>query len=239
MTITAYFYNNQNPDYSFLKKYFWYNSFHNEDLLSNTTQMLQHVGFLENERVKKSFSFNRFLIDKNSLRGATYSSKGRFSRAVLALYANKQPKDWEHCDRYVLVENFFFSTDKPNLHHIFPTNSTYVLNNRHINKISSDSLMNIAYVIQATNLEISNKNPLVYLRDYDKPEFEAIMNSHLLPAEIMEWCRTDGMPNDALDLFIEKRVELILADLQGKISEVVFDVIDTRPEPVKLPEFEF
>lgn len=238
MTISAYFYNNTNPDYSFLKKYFWYNSFHNDDLLSNTTQMLQHVNFLESEKTKKSYYFNRFLLDRNSLRGATYSSKGRFSRAILALYANKQPKDWEHCDRNVLVENFFFSTDKPNLHHIFPTNSSYVLNSRHINKISSDSLMNIAYVIQATNLEISNKNPLQYIKAYDKPEFEAIMGSHLLPSEILDWCRAENMPDDALDIFIEKRVDLILSELQSKISGVVFDVIDTRPESIKTPAFD-
>lgn len=34
-TITAYFYKNSSPDYGLLKKYFWFNSFHNDDLLSN------------------------------------------------------------------------------------------------------------------------------------------------------------------------------------------------------------
>lgn len=236
MTITAYFYNNANPDYSFLKKYFWYNSFHNEDLLSNTTQLFQHIGFLEEERKSKSYSFKRFIVDKDSLRKATYSSRGRYSRAILALYANKQPKDWEHCDRNVLVENFFFSTDKPNLHHIFPTNSEYVLSNKHVNKINSDSLMNIAYITQTTNLEISNKNPLTYIREFDKPEFENIINSHLLPTDILEWVRDENMPSDALDLFIEKRMDLIIADLQSKSSGIMFDIIDTRPELIKSPE---
>ncbi|MDR3242756.1 MAG: DUF262 domain-containing protein [Clostridiales Family XIII bacterium] len=32
-TITSYFYKNNAPDYNLLKKYFWYNSFHNDDLL--------------------------------------------------------------------------------------------------------------------------------------------------------------------------------------------------------------
>lgn len=226
-TITAYFYKNTNPDYGLLKKYFWFNSFHNEDKLSNTTQLGQHIEFLNKAKKNELLAFDRFLIDKQRLRSATYSSKGRMSRAVLALYASAQPKDWEHCDREVLVQNFFFSTDKPNLHHIFPTNSEYVLNNEHKNKITSDSLMNIAYLTQITNLDITNRNPLEYMKDYDKPEFEAIMSSHLLSGEILEWARSGVFPENAIDQFIESRVNSILADLKTKLNDLIFDAIDT------------
>ncbi len=44
------------------------------------------------------------------------------SRAILALYAAQKPLDWKYTDRPVLAENVFFTTDKLNLHHIFPTN---------------------------------------------------------------------------------------------------------------------
>lgn len=64
------------------------------------------------------------------------------------------------------------------------------------------------------------------------------MGSHLLPSEILDWSRTESMPADALDIFIEKRVDLILSELQSKISGVVFDIIDTRPEPVKTPAYD-
>jgi hypothetical protein len=226
-TITAYFYKNSSPDYSLLKKYFWFNSFHNEDLLSNTTQLRQHIEFLNKGKTKDPVVFDRFLIDKQKLRTATYNSKGRMSRAVLALYSSAQPKDWEHCDREVLVQNFFFSADKPNLHHIFPTNSTYVLNNQHKNKITSDSLMNIAYLTQITNLDITNRNPLEYMKDYDKPEFEAIMPSHLLSFDILDWARKGTLPDNAIDQFIESRVNNILTDLKIKLNGVTFDEIDT------------
>jgi hypothetical protein len=226
--ISAYFYKNSSPDYNLLKKYFWFNSFHNDDLLSNTTQLWQHIEFLNKGKAKESVPFDRFLIDKQKLRTATYSSKGRMSRAVLALYASAQPKDWEHCDRGVLVQNFFFSTDKPNLHHIFPTHSEYVLNNQHKNKITSDSLMNIAFLTQRSNLEITNRNPLEYIRDYDKPEFEAIIGSHLLSGEILDWARSGKLPDDAIDQFIESRVNNILKDLNIKLDGVTFDVMDTK-----------
>lgn len=226
-SITAYFYKNSTPNYDFLKKYFWFNSFHNDDLLSNTTQLNQHIDFLIKERMKQPVVFERFLIDKQKLRNATYSSKGRMSRAILALYSSLKPKDWEHCDREVLVQNFFFSTDKPNLHHIFPTNSEYVLNNQHKNSITSDSLMNIAYLTQITNLDITNRNPLEYIQDYDKPAFEKIMSTHLLSNEILEWARKGVLPENAIDLFIESRVKNILDNLKEKLDGITFDVIDT------------
>lgn len=226
-TITAYFFNNSSPDYDLLKKYFWFNSFHNDDLLSNTTQLRQHIEFLNKGKDNEPVVFDRFLIDKQKLRVATYSSKGRMSRAILSLLASAQPKDWEHCDREVLVQNFFFSTDKPNLHHIFPTNSEYVLNNQHKNKITSDSLMNIAYLTQITNLHITNRNPLEYMKDYDKPEFEAIMPSHLLSSEILDWARSGILPEDAIDKFIESRVTNIINDLKAKLNGLTFDEMDT------------
>jgi uncharacterized protein with ParB-like and HNH nuclease domain len=227
-TIANYFFKNTDPNYAFLKQYFWFYSFHNDDLLSNTTHLFQHIDFLDQEKQKKPYQFGRFLIDKEKLRSSSYNSKGRLSRAILSLYVSKQPKDWEHCDREVLVGNYFFSTDNPNLHHIFPTNSEYVLNNKHNNHINNNSLMNIVYLTQITNLNISNRNPLEYIRDYDKPEFESIMSSHLLPNEMLEWARVNDLLPNALDIFIEKRVEALIEDLKKKLQQLTFDIVDTR-----------
>jgi len=234
-TVTAYFYKNSTPNYEFLKKYFWFNSFHDNDLLSNTTQLTQHIEFLNKEKSRVNYAFERFLIDKNKLRTATYSSKGRMSRAILALLANATPKDWEHCDRDVLVQNFFFTTDKPNLHHIFPTNSAYVLENKHNNKITSDSLMNIAYLTQITNLDITNRNPLEYMQDYDNPAFMAIMSSHLLSSELLNWSRGESLPENALDKFIETRIAMVLDNLKVKLDQIVIDEIDTAEIRQQLP----
>ena len=227
-SIASYFYENSNPDYELLKKYFWFYSFHNEDLLSNTTQLRHHLDFLDGNRQHQATSFGAFQIDRQKLRGATYSSKGRWSRAILSPYASARPKDWEHIDRDVLAHNLFFSTDKPNLHHIFPTNSAYVLSQQHQNRITSDSLMNIAYLPQITNLDISNREPLSYLKDYDKPGFETVVvPSHLLPAELLDWARQGQLPPNAIDLFIEARVEQILTTLKARLPGIQINEIDT------------
>ena len=227
LALSSYFYNNNSPNYDFLKTYFWFYSFHNDDLLSNTTQLNRHVDFMKSEKNGKNISFEPFYLDKNILRNAVYHSKSRWSRAILSLYSSMQPKDWEHCDRDVLVQNIFFTTDKPNLHHIFPTNSPYVLN--YGNKaITNDSLMNIAYLTQITNLDISNRNPLEYIKDYDKPDFEKILPTHLLGHEILEWARSGIMPDNGLELFIESRIDNIVNILKEKINVPEFRIIDNK-----------
>ncbi len=236
LTIANYFYKNDNPNYKFLEKYFWYYSFHNDDLLSNTTHLFQHIDLLNKEKQNQPYQLGPFLIDIEKLRSSSYSSRGRLSRAILALYASHQPKDWEHCNREVIVQNSFFSTDNPNLHHVFPTNSEYVLNNNQHNQVNNNSLMNIVYITQITNLDIYNRNPLEYIKDYDKPEFEAIMPTHLLPKEILEWARSDNMPLNALDIFINKRAEMIIDDLIKKLPiqqpDEYFRAIDSTKDSV-------
>ena len=233
LTIANYFYKKESPNYDFLKKYFWYYSLHNEDLLSNTTDISTHIEFLNKVKLKEEYQFNRFLIDKEKLRKATYSSKGTYSRAILSLYSSKKPKDWKYTDRDVISDNFFFSTDKPNLHHIFPTK--YIESNRGSNKLGNNSLMNIAYITQMTNLEISDKNPLEYITGYDtNSNFEKVIESHLLPREIIEWARMDKMPSNALDLFIEKRVDIIIEEIKSNLKGISFEIIDTQEKIKRL-----
>jgi hypothetical protein len=226
ISLATCFYQNIAPDYEFLKKYFWFYSFHNDDLLSNTTQLSAHISFLNTNREKKEAKFGRFLIDKDRLRIASYSSKGRLSRAILSLYSNNLPKDWKFTDREVISDNIFFTTDKPNLHHVFPTN--YISENPGSNSLNSNSLMNIVYLTQITNLEISDKNPLKYIKEYDGTHFGNVLKSHLLTDDLVRWSRMDVMPNNALDEFIEKRIISIITDLKAKLAGIEIEVIDTK-----------
>ena len=41
-------------------------------------------------------------------------------------------------------------------------------------------VMNIAYLTQLTNLQISDKSPLEYLIDYDDENFEDVLKTHLI-----------------------------------------------------------
>jgi hypothetical protein len=226
MSLASYFYCNGSPDYELLKRYFWYFSFHNDDLLSNTSHLTDHINRFRKARSTGEFGFDRFFIDKDKLRNTTYSGRGRLSRAVLALLGNQDPRDWEHPDRSVLKSVYYTLTDHPNLHHVFPLDFC----EKHLGDCARyvDSLMNIAYLTQLTNLHISNKNPLEYLRKFLGPRFAELQQTHFLPDILVDWARAAEMPNDALAKFVEARLELMLERLRDKLSSIRFEVVDTR-----------
>jgi len=226
LTITNYFYDNKAPDYNFLKKYFWFYSMHDDDLLSNTTDIKNHIDLMNKNKFENLCEFDRFLIDKNELRKATYSSKGIYSRAILSLYSSKRPKDWKFKDREVVTNNIFISTEKPNLHHIFPLN--FIEKNQTKNRLNKDSLMNIAYLTQLTNLQISDKSPLEYLKDYDDENFKDVLKTHLIPLDMLQWTKDNKMPEDALDRFIDLRVDIIINELKNILKDIPFEIIDTQ-----------
>ena len=233
MSMASYFFNNKSPNYDFLQRYFWYFSFHNEDLLSNTTHLRDHIRRLREARDGGDFGFERFLIDRDRLRNTTYSSRGRLSRAMLALFANQDPRDWEVPARSVLSSVYYTLTDHPNLHHVFPLDfcEKHFANGCHY----ADSLLNIAYLTQITNLHISNKNPLVYLRDYVGPRFGDIERTHLLPDLLVNWVKSETMPEDALEEFVEARLKLVVQSLQKYLRGIAFEVVDTRSAEISIP----
>lgn len=226
LSLAPYFFRNPSPDYAFAKRYFWYYSFHNDDLLSNTTHLRDHIRRLGEVRKGKDFGFGRFLIDRDKLRNSRYSSRGRLSRAILSLYANQSPKDWQYTDRSVLSTVYYNLTDHPNLHHIFPLSYC----EKHLADSSqyADSLLNIAYLTQITNLKISDKNPLDYIKPYIGKGFGSVQQSHLLPENLLLWAKSDSMPENALDLFIEARMDLIIEKIREYLDPIQVDVIDSR-----------
>ncbi len=87
----------------------------------------------------------------------------------------------------------------------------------------------VPYLTQITNLRISNKNPLEYLQDYVGSQFAEVQRTHLLPDLLLEWVDEEKMSEDALDLFVDARLELVLTRLRDYLSGMPFEFIDTRP----------
>jgi hypothetical protein len=227
MTLASYFFRNTTPDYDLLRRYFWYVSFHREDLLSNTTQLKDHIFRFRRAKGGEDFGFDRFLIDKDDLRRTTYGSRSRRSRAMLALFANQDPRDWAIPERSVLTDVYYMLTNHPNLHHIFPLDfCENHLGENH--RRYANSLLNIAYLTQITNLRISNKNPLEYMQNYVGPRFSDIQKTHFLPDLLVEWVRATEMSEDALDRFVDARLEIVLVQLRDNLTDTPFEIIDTR-----------
>ena len=67
-----------------------------------------------------------------------------------------------------------------------------------------------------------------YLKDFNDEKFSGLMKEHFLPQAFVEWCGLEKLPDDALTIFIEKRIELIEAELREKLKGIEFNVIDSR-----------
>jgi len=228
MAMASYFFRNDDPDYDLLKSYFWYYSFHDEELLRNTTHLKQHVESFRRARDGEAFGFGPLRVDRARLRAITYSSKGRQSRAMLALYASQDPRDWDLPDRSVLTDVYFQLIDQPNLHHIFPQDFCA----RHLSEEEcryADSLLNIAYLTQITNLEISNKSPVDYMKDY-LAGIHKFGPTHLLPDNLKNWVIQGELPPNALSAFIEARLDRVLETLDELVSKTTLKVIDLDRE---------
>lgn len=145
---------------------------------------------------------------------------------MLALFANQDPRAWAFPERSVLTPVYYMLTDHPNLHHIFPLDFC----EKHLGEHGryADSLLNIAYLTQITNLCISNKNPLEYLQDYVGPHFSDVQRTHFLPDLLAEWVGATEMSEDALDRFVDARLELVLTRLREYLTGIPFEVIDMR-----------
>ncbi|MFW6456712.1 MAG: GmrSD restriction endonuclease domain-containing protein [Planctomycetota bacterium] len=229
MTLANYFYENEAPDYGLLKKYFWYYCFYYENRLRNTTHLREHADALKAARDGHGYGFDRFVIDRAALRRSKYSSRGRLSSAILALLANREPCDWEDPDRKVLNEVYYMLTDKPNLHHVFARK--FMQEDSHDNQVDVNSLMNIVYLPQITNLQIGARNPCDYVKNFvQNQNFAEVSEAHLLPEELFNWVREDRLPPDALDQFVEKRIDLFIDVLQNKLDGIEFTVIDTSKQ---------
>lgn len=233
MTLVGYFFENPAPSNALLQRYFWFACFHHGDLLSNTTGLWLHVHRLREGDGTAVFQ-DKFTLDRNSLRTATYSSRGGLARAILAFYAHHCPRDWAEGHAPVINSVYYMLTDRPNLHHIFPID--FVQGSNLNDKDRVDSLMNIAYLQQITNLKISNKNPLDYLGAYigttpaQTEAFGEVLKTHLIPKGVIEWQNTlSELPPNALVTFIEQRLDLVVAALLKKLHGIEINVYDSEP----------
>ena len=100
------------------------------------------------------------------------------------------PSDWASPYRDVVSDTYYMLTDRPNLHHIFPSN--FIASNPGKSRVDVNSLMNIAYITQLTNIRISDKNPIDYIAELDKNEFRTVLRGHLVPSQIVDWAHEEA-----------------------------------------------
>ncbi|KVF05623.1 hypothetical protein WJ05_27900 [Burkholderia vietnamiensis] len=221
MVLAGYIF--RNPDFrrSLMERYFWFTVFHDQNLLPGTTKMLEHTDTLR-AGDGAAFFKDGFQLDKNRLRDVEYSARSALAHAVLALYANQQPRDWRDGHSPVLTSVYYSATDKPNLHHVFPLN--FIANSDLEDLELVHSMMNIAYIPQITNLNISDQNPVHYLDRYvgksdeERVAFRAVLKEHFIPTCLLDWHQQQHLAPDALRRFVEERLNLVVSAITDKLG---------------------
>ena len=67
-----------------------------------------------------------------------------------------------------------------------------------------------------------------YIAGLDKGEFRTVLSGHLVPLKIVEWAHEEALPEDALDKFVDLRVELFIKHLAALLPNIPFRVFDSR-----------
>jgi hypothetical protein len=215
MVLVGYLFRRKNPDYTLLKRYFWTTALNQRDLLTGTSGIWADI---ERLRGDNGTGYLELAIDRAAFRSSSYNSKSRMYRAILGFFASQRPRNWDSPHNEVLSSLYYQVTDRPNLHHIFPR--AFVETPEGDKALEGaemvNSLMNIAYITQFTNLQISARNPVDYLKDFaSQAGFASVLEGHLIPQKLLELAAEEALPIDALVTFIEQRIDQIVEQLRS------------------------
>lgn len=142
-----------------------------ETMLDQDLKISNPTGWLENVRGQ----FGRTDIEENDLEGKL--SNSGFYKNMFIVMKSFGAKDWK--TNLGISPNNINKKDKIESHHIFPQN--YLKNT--FQKEEINDIANLAFIGKATNISISDTNPLKYLERYD----ESLLAAHCIPMDRALW----------------------------------------------------
>jgi len=223
LPLCYYFHKNRSADRNLARQWFWRQAFGLEDFRASTDVYEfceEFFGALERgQRVP----IEPLTISQSRLIQASYNYRNSLSRAVLAFLASRNPLDFSDPNAAVLDNVYLLLSHSPNLHHIYPLNFL-----RNVQGLpagtSPDSLMNICFLRAKTNIQVGDKNPLTYFRDFSSaPKFDRILQSHLIPHEYVD--RESFAPSDYGE-FLRSRAQWFAESLRSELPDVPVTITD-------------
>ena len=224
LPLCSYLHRNKAPKKSIARQWFWRTAFGLSEFRDSTTVYEMASDFFGKMEKGESPSISPLVLSRSSLVGSSYNYRNSLSRAVLAWLANQTPIDFEDENAVVLDNVYLMMSQAPNLHHFYPQN--FLAQTKGLPEDAlPDSLMNICYLRAKTNIRISDRNPLDYLKEYRQGvrNFDKILKSHLIPDEFMD--RKSFQPSDYRK-FLFARAELFCQRLQDALPDVEVTIRD-------------
>jgi len=223
LPLCSYFHGNKTPNRHIARQWFWRNAFGLESFNNSTEVYSFATTFFGDLEKGRASNIQPLTLSRSRFVQASYNYRNALSRAVLAWLANQQPVDFSDPDAEVLDNVYLQLSHAPNLHHIYPQNFL-----RNIEGLppdaSPDSLMNICFLRARTNIQISDRNPLEYFKDFkDIPNFDGILTSHLIDRSFVE--RDNFSPGDYRD-FLHARADAFCQRLKDALPDVTVSIVN-------------
>jgi len=223
LPLCSHFHKNRSPNRDLARQWFWRNAFGLESFNDSTEVYGYAADFFAALERGQSPEIPPLTLSRSRLVQASYYYRNALSRAVLAWLANQRPVDFSDPQAEVLDNVYLLMSQAPNLHHIYPQN--FLRNVEGLPaEASPDSLMNICFLRARTNIQIGNRNPLEYFREYeDVRDFDRILDSHLVVRDFIE--RENFAPADYRE-FLFARVGAFCRTLKQALPDVAVTIAD-------------
>lgn len=218
LALCYYLHSNKHANKSIARQWFWRTAFGVADFRNaNELYDVCDEFFGRIEKGEKA-AIAPLVISRQKLIHTSYNHRNAVSRAVLAFLANQNPRDFSDPQADVLDNVYLLLTQAPNLHHIFPLNFLKGVGSLPENA-DPNSLMNVCFLKALTNIHIGDKNPLVYLQRFKDrvPDFDKILESHLIPAEFIN---QEPFQPSVYEAFLKARADRFAGKLKQALPDV-------------------
>ncbi|MFB6188091.1 MAG: DUF262 domain-containing protein, partial [Halobacteriaceae archaeon] len=168
-------------------------------------------------------SFPPIITPEKLKQGNIKRSSAHIRNAFLCILANNEPLNFED-GTPIDLSNDHFTNFRLENHHIFPNNYLRQLG---YDKEMRKSLVDITFLPQNINQEISDMAPSEYFADYDhRDDFDEIMASHFIP-----YGESSAIWDNDYERFQEQRCTVIMQKVQELIGgSVELDQDSQSPE---------
>lgn len=188
-----------------INEWFWTSSFAQRYSSSTLTKMNEDALWIK-RIVNGEGESRRFTIklNVNDLQKIQMNTRSVIKNAILCLMAKNSPVDFDNGDPVTLDKTNASRSNSKENHHFFPYSLQKIFD---VENMEINSVLNFAFITKRLNLEISNKYPSKYLRDYLAKNDSILI--HLQSHFISEEALNCALQDDFLG-FINQRGETIL-----------------------------
>ena len=218
----------------FLKEFFWRSVLSGRYNAQVPTKIVEDLSLID-DIVKESRPTytNDFKVDispRHIREKGAFKPGDAYTSAILSIYANKNPHNFNSPGNKVRVTNIYMTDRKANnLHHFFPKKSPCV---QGIDDNKVDNVLNITLIDGTLNKKIRNQDPKDYMGRY-KPnftdeEFVKMLETHLIGDGTYKSLSDWGIWSNNFEDFVSKRAERVSQEIKDRIifDENIGDVVE-------------